>query len=875
MLKKIIFIFLLSFLAVQPALAQSKTKIAILPFNMIAGQQQPDTLKNQITAILKEKLEKEGSEVLLSLEPLNTESWGYKNFKTNGIRLGADFTITGSIFIAGTGISIDTKLVSTYGKDGISHFYADAKGSENLYSAVSKIAKEIISQIYQKVIITDIEISGNNRIESDAVLRILETQPGDIVSPGKISDDLKKIYKMGYFDDVTAEQKTHDTGVKIIYNVVEKPTVRRVKFNGNFVYDDEELAGFVDTRTSSILNLHKINSDVKRIRLTYTEKNYHNCKVSYEITNLKNHQADIEFEIIEGNKIKVEKITFEGNNFFTDKKIKKALETEEKGFFSFFTSSGDLNEVEVKNDVIRIESLYKNNGFVDAKVSDPKIDIGTEFISIHFNIQEGEQYKTSRVELSGDIIVEKNVLLELIQIKENSLYNRDHIRQDILAITDFYSDMGFANAEVKPLIKKETESGSVEINYNVQKNDPVYFNRISISGNYKTRDKVIRREIKIEEKGLYSKSKIQQSFKKLNRLDYFEKIDLQQDKTDQVGLLDLNVKVTEKETGRFSFGGGYSSQESAFFLLEVIERNLFGKGQTGKVSAKFSQDSILYNVGFYEPYILDTPVSGGVELYKEDKEYDYYDKESIGFSGTLGYKLFDYLRIGMRYNIEDFEISNVQPEHTYMTPGSFLLSSIKPYIKYDSRDDLFMPTEGMTHSFSVEYAGEYLASDIDYTKYLAESSIFFPLFWNFTMGLHVEGGYLDDRSADTIDIDYVKFYLGGINSIRGFDKTDINGSRSGDSRIRGGEKYVQFNAEITFPLTDKYKLAGVLFYDRGDVYRTSEEIDFGDQFSSIGTGIRWNSPLGPLRIEYGWVIDGKDKKDRGDGQFEFSVGASF
>jgi outer membrane protein insertion porin family len=186
-----------------------------------------------------------------------------------------------------------------------------------------------------------------------------------------------------------------------------------------------------------------------------------------------------------------------------------------------------------------------------------------------------------------------------------------------------------------------------------------------------------------------------------------------------------------------------------------------------------------------------------------------------------------------------------------------------------------MPTEGSKHKFSIEYAGEFLGGEIDYTKYLAETAIFFPLFWKFTGALHAEGGYLDDRSNNDPNIDYVKFYLGGMSSIRGFDKYDINANEPGDTKDRGGDKYVQFNAEITFPLVEEYNVAGVVFYDRGDVYKVSEDIDFGDQFSSVGMGFRWDSPMGPIRLEYGWVIDGKDVKESGDGQFEFSAGGFF
>ncbi len=872
--KIIIWIGLAVLLLLHPVAAEQKVKVAIFPLKTISDNPQVQ-VAGKIEAMIAEKLELEGAQVIFAKATTPAVSWDYAQFREQGIKLGVDYILTGTLFVAGQGLSIDATLVDVYQPSNTQVFYTHADSSEQLFSAVSKISKETIGQVFQKVIISDIDISGNRRIEADAILRIINTQPGDIVRPENITKDLRNIYKMGYFDDVIADQQLLDKGVKIVFKVVEKPTVRKIRFEKNMVFEDEELADFVDTRTGSILNLHKINSDLKRIRLMYTEKNYHNCKISYEVKALENSQADIVFTIQEGNKLRVEKITFEGNDYFSDRKLKKEIETNEKGFFSLFTSSGDLNETEVKNDVIRIESLYKNNGFVDTKVSDPIIDIGSEYISIHFKIAEGNQYLVKSVDILGDLIVPKAEILDLVQLKESKLYNREKIREDIIEMTDFYSDRGYANVVIKPLIEKDDEQKQVSIGYTIDKKNPVYFRRINIQGNYRTRDKVIRREVKIEEQGIYSKTNIQKTFKNLNRLDYFESIDVKPVKTENDDELDLDVTVKEKQTGQFSFGGGYSSEEAAFFMLQLAERNLFGKGQTGKIGFKMSKDSILYNIGFFEPYILDTPISGGVDLYREEKEYDYYDKDATGFSGTLGYKLYDYTRIGIRYNIEDFEISDVQSTHTSMTPGSFLLSSLKPFITYDSRDDLFMPTEGMRHSFSIEYAGEFLGSDIDYTKYLVESSVFFPLFWKLTMGVHAEGGYLDDRSSDTIDIDYARFYLGGIKSIRGFDSTDINGTRNGDTLERGGEKYVQFNAEVTFPFTEKYKMVGVLFYDRGDVYRTSEEIDLGDQFSSFGIGVRWNSPVGPLRMEYGWVIDGKEIKSSGDGQFEFSVGASF
>jgi len=868
------FVFLTGFLSCEILFAETVIKVGVTPFSIEAETPNPK-LQSKIPLMIIEKLEKEGAKVEFLNAYQDTESWDSSRFRKLGIESGVDYILTGSIFVAGEGVSINSTLINSFDTEDIRAFYADADKPENLFSAISIVSRKIVGELYQKKIITDIIVTGNKRVEADAILRIIKTQTGDIIKPNAISKDLRTIYEMGYFDDVVVKKESHDNGVKVFFEVTEKASVRKIEFKKNIAYDVEELSDIISVRTGSILNMNQLNSDIERIRLLYTEKNYHNCSISYEVIPLEHSQADIVFNINEGEKIKVEQITFEGNQYFSDKKIKKAMETTEKGFFSFITSSGDLNETEVNNDVIRIESLYKNNGFIDTKVSDPVINIGEEMISIHIKIKEGDQYKIEKIDIKGDLIVSKIKLLEFIQSKESKLYNRENIRKDILTISDIYSDRGFANVDVSPLTKKNDQKKTMTITFSINKGDPVYFNRINISGNLKTRDKVIRREIKIVEQDLYSKRNVQRSFKNLNRLDYFSQIDVKPVKTTDENLMDLNISVVEKKTGSFSIGGGFSSNEGGFLIGSVEERNLFGRGQTLKVSARLGSESVLYNISFFEPYIMDTKISGGIQIYKIDKEYDHYDKDAFGLTLSVGYKLFDYTRIGMNYNIESFDIENVNTSETDMIPGSYLTSSIQPYIQYDSRDDLFLPTEGMKHKFSIEYGGEFLGGEIDYTKYLIEGSLFFPLFWKFTGSLHAEAGYLDDRNSSDIDIDYLRFYLGGMNSIRGFDSYDIDGKRDEDDKDRGGEKYVQFNAEVTYILSDFYKLAGVLFYDRGDVYRINEDPDYGDQFSSFGTGVRWNSPVGPLRVEYAWVIDGKDVKKSGEGKFEFSVGAFF
>ncbi|MBA3010395.1 MAG: outer membrane protein assembly factor BamA [Proteobacteria bacterium] len=870
----VVYLMLIGTLSAEP-----QVNVAVFPFSIQAEQgidQARDRIKETLPLMLKEKLEKDGVKVVFVKDSSDKEAWDYSKFRQEGIKLGVDKIITGNIFIAGQRISIDAQMHNIYEKQSPLTFFSQAKSIETLYSAVTELGKDIIGELYQKKLISNIVVVGNKRVEADAISRVVTSKPGDIINPETLSTDLALIYKMGFFDNVVVKKNKLDRGVEIVFEVTEKPSVRNIKFKDNSVYKDEELFAVVDTSTGSILNIYKINNDVEKIKRLYTEKNYHNCTIAYEIKSLENDQADIVFAITEGDKIKIETISFEGNQHFKNKELLKVMETSEKGFWSFLTSSGELDETKLDNDVIRIESLYKNNGFIDVKVSDAQIDLGDESIAISFKIEEGNQYKTGIVDITGDILTTREELLEMMASKESDLYNRELIRKDMLTLTDLYSNQGYANVNIAPLITKDEETKSVNLSFKIAKGELVYFNRIIITGNSKTRDKVIRREMAVKEQGLFSMTGIQRSHRNLGVNDFFQTVDIKPVMTDQPNQRNLEVNVTEKATGNFTFGGGFSSDDGPYGQVSLEERNLFGRGQNLKVLTKISSETALYNISFTEPWLFDMPVSAGTDLYRFEKEYDYYDRDAFGLTLRAGYRqLWDYTAIGLEYNIEDFEIYDVQTASTNVTPGQFLTSSLKPYISYDSRNHYFLPTEGALHKFSVQYAGEFLGGEIDFTKYRLESGIFFPLFWKFTGALHAKGGYLDDRTEGSIDIDWERFYLGGINSIRGFDNTDINAQKPGEAFLRGGEKFVQFNAELIFPIEAEMGVMGVLFYDRGDVYTTSQNIDITDQFSSAGFELRWNSPMGPIRLAYGFVLDGKQMKETGDGQFDFSIGAFF
>ena len=850
----------------------AEKNVGVFPLKLLSGN---DTrhLDSRITTMISDHLTAEGAKVVSMYLDGDVTLAPHAELQSLGIAQGVDYLVWGTVFAAGEKISMDLKVKDVIAGTAPVSIFSEARGVEHLFSAVTTLAAKVSGEVFNRKLVEKITVKGNVRVESDAVRKRIQTHLGDTYSPEQLNSDLKAIYAMGYFEDVRIERQDHGDGLEIIYVVMEKPTVRRVKFKGNRIYEEQELFDVISTTTGSILNIFKLKADVAAIKTLYTEKNYHNCEIKYQTQRLENNQADILYTISEGDKLRIEHLVLEGNHNFSDKEILKHIKTSERGFWSFITSSGDLDRNELSQDVYRMEAFYKNNGFIDARVSDPDVQFQKDGITVKFKIQEGEKFHFGTVAFEGeDLLFSRKELTDALTFKPGDLYSRDTLRNNMITVADMYADKGFANADAAPSISRDLDAKRVNVVFNIHKGEPVYFERIQITGNTKTRDKVIRRQIVAKEQERYSLSAIQRSMANLRRIDYFESVDVKPEKGSQEDRMNLNVKIEEKSTGAFSFGGGYSSEDKLFGMVSVSERNFLGKGQVASLKSEVSSSSTKYTFSFTEPWLFDIPLSAGIDLYNWDKEYEYYDKDSRGGAVRFGYKIFDYTTVGLKYGYEDFTIENVEEEYTDVDAGHYVTSSVTTSLRYDSRNAAFNPTKGSEHSVSVEYAGGFLGGEIDFTKYLVETGWYFPLGWKFTGFLHGRGGFLDDRSDDDIDIDYERFYLGGINSVRGYDWQDINATPEGEDEERGGEKFIQFNAEVTFPLVEEMKLVGVMFFDAGDTYEKSEEMVMEDLYTSCGGGVRWYSPLGPIRIEYGKILNGNEYSG---GRWEFSMGGTF
>jgi outer membrane protein insertion porin family len=408
----------------------------------------------------------------------------------------------------------------------------------------------------------------------------------------------------------------------------------------------------------------------------------------------------------------------------------------------------------------------------------------------------------------------------------------------------------------------------VNINFKINKGKPVYFEEILIGGNSKTRDKVIRRELLVYEQELHSGLKLKKSMRNLHRLDYFENIKVDTLKGSSDDKMVLKIDVTEKPTGTFSFGAGYSSVEKVFGMASISQRNLFGLGQVLALKTQLGSVSNKYTLSFTEPWLFDIPLSAGFDLYSWEYDYDTFDKDSKGGGVRFGYPVHEFTRIYMTYALDVADIRNIEidaPDTIKEMAGNNVSSSITTAVKYDSRDKVFNPTEGAEHTVSIQYAG--LGGDIGFTKYILETGWFIPLFKGTVGSVHAKTGYVSQNSGQKLP-SYERFNLGGISSLRGFDWEDLS------PKNIGGNKFVQFNFEFLFPLIKEVGVMGVLFFDTGDVYDNDESVNLGNLRESVGGGIRWYSPMGPMRIEYGYILDPVKNESKG-GKWEFTVGTVF
>jgi len=856
-----------------PRLLYSQTiRVAIIPLTFYS-QEDLDNLRKPVMDMLVKNLKQEGFQPIPGLRVYEQAPYEEMNdslAREVGTDLASSFVLYGSLTKLGEQISFDVRLVDVDEQRATVPIFVTRVGLENLASAVAELSREIGIRILKKKKIRRILVAGNQRIEDEAIKLKIKSKSGDVFDQAKLREDLTAIYKMGYFKDVRIEAEDTPQGQDVTFVVSEKPTISKVTIRGADKISKEDITAAIATRKYSILQRSALKGDVEKILALYRDKGYYNAEVTYEVEDLKANRVDVTFRIKENKKLYIKKITFSGNHEFSDKKLKGKIKTSEKGFFWWLTESGILKRENLEVDVDRLNAWYHVEGFVDAKVGSPTITHDEKGIYINFPVVEGQRFQVGKVEVIGDGIEPDEKLLVTLELPEEKYFNREALAKDLEKITNYYTSQGYAFAETNPKIGQDRTKNIVHIAYEVNKGELVDFGRINISGNTKTRDKVIRRELHVLEGARYSKAKLERSVRNLRRLDFFENVEMDTIKGKSPEQMNLDVKVKEKPTRFISVGGGFSSADQIFAMAQIAERNLFGRGQNLNFQGQFGSISNRFTLSFTEPWLFDIPLTSTLQLYRWYRDYDEYEKESIGAGINFSYPVWDFTRVYFGYSYDDSDVTNVDEfASTFIKDqeGRTTSSVINTTLRRDSRDHAFLTTDGSDNSLSVDWASGLLGADASYVKTIFNSAWWYPLpLWKFVGFLHGKTGYVDGSDIPI----YERFFLGGINSIRSFDSGDV-GPRdplTGD-RV-GGNKMILFNAELLFPLVEAQGLRGVVFFDAGNSYFEGEDIDFNDLKYAYGGGIRWHSPMGPLRLEYGINPDPKDGEDKA--KFQFSMG---
>lgn len=759
-------------------------------------------------------------------------------------------------------------------------------------------------------VVQKITVLGNVKIEEGVIRGALKVREGDTFSMDQLRADLRSIFNLGYFSDVQVDVKPVPGGREILFIVVEKPSIKEVLITGNQKVKTEDIREKLTLTPRSILNLEKVRENGEQIRKLYFSKGYYGVGVEHKIDYLETNEAVISFSINEGPKGSIRKILFTGNKHLKSSELKKVMVTRERNLLSFITKTGILDEDILKNDLQLIAAYYYDHGYLDVKVGEPKLNLrDPKHIEIEIAIEEGSPYRFGTIDFKGDVLTTKEDLFKLIKIKRQDIYSNTAIRRDVSALTEAFANRGYANVEISPQPTVDSKNLVVHLVFEVEKKKQVSFERIQVTGNTKTRDKVIRRELQVAEGDLYSATRLRKSRDRLKRTGYFKEVEFTTSRGTSEDKINLDVKVEEAPTGALSFGVGYSSLDKAIGTASLSDRNMFGLGYSGSLRFKLGTESKDFRMGFTDPYFLGYRYTAGFDLYHEEVDYfTTYDYKITGGDLRFGKELTEKLRTDLMYKFETFDIMNVAQEaskYIKEQEGKTTTSALSLTFTQDDRDDFYAPSRGSRHSLTLQNAGGPLGGDNYFGRVVGETSWFFPLPLNTVLNLRGKVGFIEGYSGRRVPL-YERFLVGGQNTIRGFEYGKAGPVDENEDPL-GAKRMVVLSGEWIFPLSREIGLRGALFADVGRGWgieksnfrprptdrnggggEGGDEGDAGDGPGvrrgvfrikepswrvGVGFGIRWFSPFGPINIDIGF--NPSPKRGEKSRVLEFNAGTTY
>ena len=726
-------------------------------------------------------------------------------------------------------------------------------------------------------IIQSLKIVGNKRIDESTILYYIRSKPGTVLSKSKISKDIEQVFSLGQFKDIQVNTKDGIEGLELQFIVEEIPSIGDVEILGNVKIETNDIREKIGLRRGATFNEHLIQESKKEIIKTYREKGYFFAETRIETKRGSDDLIAVVIRIREGKKVKIENIRFSGNKAFKDKELAETMETREKTWWNFLDDSGVYQKDVLKLDLFRIEGFYQDSGYLRVKVLEPKIDINKKDNRIHIIIpvEEGPQFRINSLEVQGDNTIPHDEIKKRIITKKGAIYNVSQLRQDIVTVTDMYSSKGFAYADINPLTKIDDQIHTVDLSIDIDKGKKVYVGEINLLGNIQTKDNVIRREFRLREGEVFDGSKLKRSKQRINNLNYFEDVKIDTQRGENPDLIDILTTVTEKPTGTFTIGAGFSSVENVIFTTSIAQNNLFGNGHRVNVTASLSSIRTDFNINLTEPRLFDSTISAGLDAFNNQNDLLSFNMRSSGGGLRFGKNISEYETVNLGYRLEKVNVSGVlaADETAFLVNGKRTTSRLNPTYVYDSRDNFLNPSQGWRHVLGFELAG---LGGLKFHRSLYEVTYYRPLIGKLVLGSHARINIADGYSGDTLP-SFERYFMGGPTSLRGFTLQDV-GPKAADGDPLGGSKSLLLNLELQYPFTKAIR--GFAFYDRGNLYgtgadlsSTSEDWDLGKMRHSIGAGFRFLSPMGPLGFAYGIKLDRRSGET--DGQFHFSAGSAF
>ncbi len=732
-------------------------------------------------------------------------------------------------------------------------------------------------------VVRAIEVRGNQRIQKEAILSVIETKVGMGYAADRIRRDIQALYRMGAFEDVQVERSGAAGGIRLVYVVSERSQVTKIRFEGNKKVKEDKLRELIDVKPFGTADSGKIASSVQKIREHYEKEGYHLVEVEPAFKAIPGTgDQELVFNIHERARIKVRRINFIGNKAFSDKTLKKKIKTREKGYWSWFSGGAKYQEEMVKRDTMFLLFHYQNEGYLKAKVDAPKVYLSRdrEWVNLTYHVEEGEKYRIREMGMEGDILTTKEELVSKFKARAGNLYSRKNVEEDIALLSQVYGDQGYAFANINPMIQPHDEDHTATVVYVVQKGPRVLIERINITGNATTRDKVIRRELLVKENTLYNETKLRQSRQRLEALGYFEEVNFATPRGSADNRIVLSINVKEKPTGTFSIGAGFSSVEKFIFTASIAKENFLGYGISGQFATELSSKRQLFILSFEDPYFLDSDWILGVSGFRTVNVFTDFDRRSFGGSLSLGHRVFESSIVRVGYQIEDVNVTDFRTTvPTRFTQNlSGLTSSSSLSFQRDTRNNRIFPTRGMYLNSSVEFAG--LGGDTEFLRFTENFRYYQPIWKGIVGKFNLMLGQISSLNSLPVPL-FERYYMGGVNSLRGFFLRSIGPAvqmptspQGGDNRfVYGGNKMLQFNGEIEFPIYDPAGFRAVAFIDAGNAFAEDQNFSLKDLRSNYGFGLRWNSPLGPLRFEWGLPFSRNPGED--PVVFNFTIGSFF